>query len=73
MLLHQYSALSHTSFFTMEFFTKTNITFVPQPTLLFFLSPTEDKTVGRHFDIFEVIGAGLQTVLNTQHGFQDAF
>jgi hypothetical protein len=35
---------SHATFFTGEFFTKTNITIVPPPTLFFSVSPKEDKT-----------------------------
>jgi hypothetical protein len=45
------------------------------PTLLFFVSPIEDKAKGRHFDTIEVIDAESQAVLNTlrEHDIQDAF
>jgi hypothetical protein len=68
--LHHDNALSHTSFFTRGFFlTKNNMT-RPPPTLLFSLSPIEEK-----IDTIEVIETEPQAVLNTltEHDFQDAF
>jgi hypothetical protein len=49
-LLHHDNALSHTSFFTREFFTKSNMTLTPH-SLYFHFSPVED------FYITEVIVA----------------
>jgi RNA binding exosome subunit len=45
----------------------------PPPTLLFSVSPTENKTEGHHFDTIEVIEAELQAVLNslTELDFHD--
>jgi hypothetical protein len=43
-LLHHDKAPSDISFFTTEFLTKNNMTVVSHPTLLFSLSPIEDKT-----------------------------
>jgi hypothetical protein len=47
----------------------------PPPTLLFSVSPIEEKLKARQFDTTEVIGAELQAVLNTltEHDFQDSF
>jgi hypothetical protein len=50
-------------FFTRESFTKNKATVVPS--LLFFVSPIEDKLKRHHFDTIEVIEAELQAVLNT--------
>jgi hypothetical protein len=72
-LLHHDNTPSHT--FTREFLTKNNMTVIPPCTLLFSVSPIEDKLKGCHFDITEVIEAESQAVLNilTEHDFQDAF
>jgi hypothetical protein len=43
-LLHHYNAPSHTSFFTRELWARNNVTVVPPPSLLFSVSPIEDKT-----------------------------
>jgi hypothetical protein len=59
--------------FTRKCLTKTDM--IVAPTLLFFVSPIEDKAEGHHFDTIEVIDAESQAVLNTltEHDFQDAF
>jgi hypothetical protein len=65
------NALSHTSFFTREFFFTKNITLVPHPPY-FCLFP---RLKGRHFDTIEVMEAESQAVMNTlrEQNFQDAF
>jgi hypothetical protein len=74
-LLHYDNAHSQASFFTREFLTKKNVSVVPPPTLLFFVSLIENKSEGRHFDTIEVIEAESEAVLNTliEQDFQDAF
>jgi hypothetical protein len=63
-LLHHENTPSYTSFFTREFFTKNNMTVIPNPPCLS-VSPIEDKTEIRHFDTIEVIEAESQVMLNT--------
>jgi hypothetical protein len=43
-LLHRKNAPSHISFYTAEFLTKNQHDYRPQPTLVFSVSPIEDKT-----------------------------
>jgi hypothetical protein len=47
----------------------------PPPTLLFSVSPFEDKLKGRYFDSVEAIEVKSQAMLNTltERDFQDAF
>jgi hypothetical protein len=73
-LLHYGNALSHFLFYRGIFGRKQHSCYAP-PTLLFSVSPIEDKTEDCHFDAIEVIEAELQAVLNTltDHNFQDAF
>jgi hypothetical protein len=74
-LLHHYSAPSHTSLFTKEFFTKNDITIVPHPPFFSLFQRLNIKLKGGHFDTIEVIEAEWQPVLNTltEHNFQNAF
>jgi hypothetical protein len=66
--LHHDNAQSDTSFFTMEFFTKNNMTTFLFPRL-------KVKLKGHHSDTVEVSQTESQLVLNTltEHDFQDAF
>jgi cellulose biosynthesis protein BcsQ len=73
-MLHHDNAPFHASFFTREFLSKSNTTFVPiHPTFVCF-PLLKMKLKGRHFNINEVIEAESQAVLNTltDHNFQDA-
>jgi hypothetical protein len=69
----------HTSFFTRELFTKTNMTAVPHPSYSPDFAPCDfslfPRLSGCHFDTTEVTEAEPQAVLNTltEHDFQDAF
>jgi hypothetical protein len=69
------NALSHTSFFTKEFFTKNNMTLVPLPTYVSLFFRLKIKLKVRHFETNGVIEAKLQAALNTltAHDFQDEF
>jgi hypothetical protein len=66
-LLRHDNAPSHASFFTREFLTKSNVTFIPHP-----FHQLKIKPEGRHFEKIYVAGR-LQAVLNalTEHDFQD--
>jgi hypothetical protein len=67
-------AVSH-FFFHQRFFTKNNITVVPDPPYFSLFPRLKIKLKDRHFDTIEVIEAESQAVLNTftEHDFQDAF
>jgi hypothetical protein len=74
-LLHHNNAQSHTSFFTREFFTKSNITVISNPPYISLFPWLKIKVKGCHFDTIEVIEAELQVMLNTltEDDFQDTF
>jgi hypothetical protein len=73
-LLHHNNALSHTSFLTREFFTKSNMTTIPHSPYSSDLAPC-DLSVSRHFYALEVIEAKSLALLSTltEHDFQDVF
>jgi hypothetical protein len=73
-LLHHDNATSHTSFYTREVLTKTNMTHVPHQSYFSLFPRLKTKPKGRYFNI-QVIEADLQAVLNTliEHDFQDPF
>jgi hypothetical protein len=73
--LYHDNALPHVSFFTKEFFTKTNMTVVPHPPSFSLFPRLRIKLKGRHFDTTEVIEAESQAMPNTltDHDFHDAF
>jgi hypothetical protein len=82
LLCHDNSPF-YTSFFTREYFTKNNMTVVPQPPhspdlvpCYFSMFPrVKIKLKGRHFDTIEVIETESQVVLNTRtkRYFQEPF
>jgi hypothetical protein len=57
------------------FFTKNNITVIPNPPFLSLFLRLKIKLKGRHFDTTEVTEAELLAALNTltEHDFQDEF
>jgi hypothetical protein len=69
------NALSNTSFFTREFFTKSNMTVVPHSPYFSLFSQLKIKQKGRLFYTIEVMKAESQAVLNIfpEHVFQGAF
>jgi hypothetical protein len=73
--LHHDNAPSHTSFFTREFVTKKNTTFVSHPPNVSLFPRLKIKLKGRHFDTIEMIEAESQAVLNTltEYDLLDAF
>jgi hypothetical protein len=77
-LLHRHNAPFHTSFFTMEFLTKNNMTVVPTyPSRLTYFHATFRflRSKGRHSDKIEVFETEPQAVLSTftEDDFQEAF
>jgi hypothetical protein len=63
--LHHDNAQFHTSFFTRELLTKTNMAVVPYSSYFVLIPRLKIKLKGRHFDTTEVIEAESQAVLNT--------
>jgi hypothetical protein len=74
-LLHCDNAPSQTSFFTREFFIKSNKAVVPHSPYFSLFPRLKIKQKGHHCDITEVIEAESQAVLDilTESDFQDAF
>jgi hypothetical protein len=64
-MLHHDNALSHTSFFTREFFTKNNMTIISKPPHFFLFPWLGIELKGYHFATIELIEAESQAVLNT--------
>jgi hypothetical protein len=76
-LLHHDNAPSHTSFFTREIFTKTNMTVIPHPPYsthltwppaTFLFPQSKIKLKGRPFDTTEGIEAESQAMPNLSNG-----
>jgi hypothetical protein len=65
LAVHHNNALSHTSFFTMDFLTKNNMTDIPHLPYFSLFPRLKIKLKGRHFDTVQMIEAELQAVLNT--------
>jgi hypothetical protein len=59
-LLHHDNTLSHTTFFTQEFFTSNNTTVLLHPPHFSLFPWLKIKLKGRHFDTLEVMEAGSQ-------------
>jgi hypothetical protein len=74
-LLHHDNAPSHISFFTRQFFTKSNVAVIPHPSYFSLFPRLKIQLKDRHFDRIDVMEAESQAVLKslTEHDFQDSF
>jgi hypothetical protein len=59
-LLHRHNAPSHSSFFTRECLTKSNMTIVPHPPYFYLFPQLKIKLTGHYFDTLEVSKAEPQ-------------